>query len=264
MTNELEIRSQRDEFGSLDWPHIIIHPIAKMTSRHQKHIAQMIVGIRAQEDFEGATNRRNDNWEAVNTSAYSISLKHEAILYQYRKSWGSKYGTQVRKSYYLAVWAKAKDSEKHFTEREIPAATARAAVRLFPDDPAGPVEYLLGKREKPAPVPLEDLRGFKLVRERSGEFFSFYDGETPYEIGKSTQQNPHPNHGGGLYMYLSQEMCDPRNIATITEPEEGERLAILEVVGAGKRIRYPEAGKFAVRSLTPVRVVRYLDLVRVE
>ena len=257
----LIISSTRDAYDALRWPVIP----TDTRSRHAKHLATVITWIRGQDEFSPSTNRRRTDWGATNCDPYSISPKHEAVLYQFRRSWGSKYGAQVRKSYYLATWSKS--AKNHVTETEVSPAKARAAVRAFPDDPAGAVEYLLGVRPKPKPKPkpLAEIRGFKLVRVRhmptdAGGFeyyVSYYDGMTTYVLGAATEETARKDHEGGLYMYLSQELCEPANIATRVDTTD--RLAILEVVGEGKRIRYDRVGKYAVSRLTPLRVVRYLD-----
>jgi len=253
--NPIQLSSARDEYDALRWP--VIDPTTT-TSRHAKHLATVIHWIRGQASFTG-TDRFD--YTAVNVDPYSISIKHEAVLYQYREtSAGWKGHPNIRKTYYLAQWSKT--SKSHVVETEIHAAKARAAVRLFPDDPAGAVEYLLGVRAKPPAKPQPPIRGFKLVRVRldaTGEphYFSYFDGTTEYVLGQTTHETAKAGHRGGLYCYLSQEFCEPANIAvgSYAHIERGEGLAILEVVGSGKKIRYDRAGKYAVSHLTPVRVV---------
>lgn len=255
--NPIIIPSQRNAYQALTWP--TIPPESR--SRHAKHLAELVKFARSFARFE--SGRGPNNWEAGNVDPYSISLSHEAILYQYRHSWGSKYGPQIRKQYFIVRWAK--DAANHAIEEEIPAARARAAVRAFPDDPAGAVEYLLGLRPK-LPAQSITLMGFKLVRVRYDHatgrprFYSFYDGITEYEIGRITQDIAHPDHAGGLYMYLSAEMCDPARIATKVPPSApADDLAVLRVVGTGRRIRYPESGKYAVSRLTPIALEKVLS-----
>lgn len=254
----INVPAARDGYGALQWP--TISPTTR--SRHGKHVRAVMDWIRTQDRFQSSGG---DDWGAVNTDPYSISLRHEAILYQYRRAWGSKYGTQVRKSYWLATWDRA--AAKHVVEREIPAQTLHAAVRAFPEDPAGAVEFLLGVRGKPVLPkrprrPMPDIEGYKLVRVRRDEdgaehYYSYYDGETEYVLGETTTDPAKPGHMGGLYMYLSPEMCQPDRIKTRVRRSEGvaDTLAILEVIGSGKRVRYSRAGKYAVSCIMPVRVV---------
>lgn len=133
----------RDIYGALEWPDIP----ADTHSRHSKHLRVLLDFARSFEEFTASSNRRRSNWDAHNVALYSYSLKYEAIVYQYRHSWGSRFGTNVQKSYWLAKWDR--DTKTHVVEREIPAPTVHAAVRAFPDDPAGAVEYLQGHRSKP-------------------------------------------------------------------------------------------------------------------
>lgn len=254
----IHLSSSRDIYDALAWPEI--DPTT--TSRHARHLATVIRWIRGQASFTG-TDRFD--YSAVNVDPYSISVKHEAVLYQYRQtSAGWKGHPNVRKTYYLAQWSKT--AKAHVTETEINSAKARAAVRLFPDDPAGAVEYLLGVRAKPAPRPQPPIRGFKLVRVRrdalgEAHYFSYFDGTTEYVIGETAHETAQSEHRGGLYCYLSPELCDPENIAVASyaRVEPGEGLVILEVVGTGKKIRYDRAGKYAVSNLTPVRVARVVS-----
>ena len=251
------IPDQRNMYQALAWP--TIPPETR--SRHGKHVGELLKFVQSFESFAGG-----DDWEAANVALYSVSLRHEVLLYQYRRSWPSKYGIQVRKQYFLVRWVK--DADNHAVEEEIPSARARAAVRAFPDDPAGAVEYLLGMREKPKPQPkgpLPALHGFKLVRyvtDATGttRFYSFYDGKTEYEIGRTIKETAQADHQAGLYMYLSQEMCEPSEIASIVgDSDEFDGVAILRVVGEGKRLRYSAKNeKYAVSRLTPICVVRFL------
>jgi len=248
----LAIAPTRDIYNALAWP--TIDPAT--TSRHAKHLSIVVTWIRRQSGISGG---RLD-YEAINVDPYSISVKCEAVLYQYRATSAGWHGhPNVRKTYYLAQWSKT--SKSHVAETEINAARARAAVRLFPNDPSGAVEYLFGVRPKPAPRPQPPIRGFKLVRVRldavgKPHYFSYFDGETEYVIGETAHDTAQSDHRGGLYCYLSPELCEPGNIATASwvATEPGEGLAVLEVVGTGKKIRYDRTGKYAVSNLTPVRV----------
>ena len=258
----VQIAPGRDDYGALQWPTIDL----RTTNRHAKHLAHLIDFAHSFADFVGATNSRGTNWDAKNVDLYSVSARHEAILYQWRHSWGTKWGTQIRKSYYLAVWSA--QTRQNAREEEISAARARAALRAFPDDPAGPVEYLMGLRPKPASQkrgPLPELIGFKLVRVRPDEFgvehfYSYFDGQTEYQLGVMSRETAYTSYAdhsqAGLYLYLSPELCEPDNIATRVSSDD--RLAILRVAGAGKRIRYDSIGKYAVSKLTPLKVERYL------
>lgn len=254
ISSEVRISTVRDEYDALAWPRVP----ADTRSRHAKHLRVLLDFARSFESFDGGRYRKND-WAAANVDIYSVSLRHEAIIYQWRKSWGSKYGTQVRKQYFVARWDKSAD--QHVIEEEIPAARARAAVRLFPDDPAGAVEYVLGLRKKPPARKQPALTGFKLVRVRTGHdgvehFYSYFDGETEYRIGETATQTARGGHESGYYMYLSPELCEPGRIKTIAATQDD--LAILRVEGFGKRVRYDQSGKYAVSHLTPIRIESYL------
>jgi len=61
----------------------------------------------------------------------------------------------------------------------------------------------------------EDLNGeilgenreiyYKVVAKLKGEYYSIYDGNTKYEIGKIMQQKVYPGHKGGYYVYPTIE-----------------------------------------------------------
>lgn len=253
LSTPIHLSSSRDIYDALTWPEI--DPTT--TSRHAKHLAVVVRWIRRQASFSGTSR---DDYEAINVDAYSVSAKYEAVLYQYRATSAGWHGhPNVRKTYYLAQWSKT--AKHHVIETEINAAKARSAVRLFPDDPAGAVEYLLGVRAKPPARPQPPIKGYKLVRVRLDElgkphYFSYFDGETEYVIGETAHETAQSGHRGGLYCYLSPVLCEPGNIAvsSYVHAEPGEGLAVLEVSGSGKKIRYDRTGKYAVSNLTPVRV----------
>lgn len=94
---------------------------------------------------------------------------------------------------------------------------------------------------------------YKLVAKVDGRFLSIYDGETAYELGKTLNQNPRQDHGGGFYVYPSQYAAKramfPTNSALLSKPK-----VMLRMRCEGAYCRY-ENDKLAFARVTPIEEV---------
>ena len=95
---------------------------------------------------------------------------------------------------------------------------------------------------------------FKLVAKVNGKYFSIFDGDTEYTIGRHLSEAVQPEHKGGYYVYPSLKEAV---FADVPFNKGGHYIAprtVLKVIAWGDFIKY-EKGKMAFSNILPVEDV---------
>lgn len=102
---------------------------------------------------------------------------------------------------------------------------------------------------------------YKLVKVVNGKYYSVFDGETEYVMGKRLTEKAVSDHGGGYYSYPSQERVMARFDNGTLFPrrcyQESMTLALIECEISGTMINYD--GKYASTYLRPVKEINRFD-----
>jgi hypothetical protein len=113
------------------------------------------------------------------------------------------------------------------------------------------------------PSPLRTIStAFKVLAKADDDsLFSAFDG-SEYHLGNWRAETARPNHGGGFYCYLDQELAIRATELGTTFHQnisEGKQLVLCEVEISGKRVAY-DSGKLAVSRLRVVREIQVITL----
>ena len=85
------------------------------------------------------------------------------------------------------------------------------------------------------------------------KYVSIFDGETQYQIGKTVAERPARNHGGGIYVYKSQQEAEEVEVPADSKAKDLPRI-ILKVRAEGSYCRYKN--KLSFSKVTPLEIVQ--------
>lgn len=248
---------KRDEYGALQLnEHLQAGQIDEVRNL-LKQAANQEAGIPAE-----YAKRSKSDFECLNHDVYDVVIvrgKVRGVIVQTRWFWKHlrKARTRMTKSYYLVTAVRNK-----VTVRELENATC--AKRAKNTTKLGQLSaHYLGEITVCCPSPLRPIStAFKVLSKTdTGRLLSAFDGSV-YDIGTWRAETARPNHRGGYYCYLDQELAIRATELGATfhnSVSAGKSLVLCEVEIAGKRVAYDD-GKFAVSRLRVVREVRAITL----
>lgn len=179
----------------------------------------------------------------LNYDYYDVSPS--AVLVQRRETERNKYGTTPHKSYYLI-------ERVGRGVRVTEAPKARVAKLAKSSTEFGQVISTLTAPSK----------GYKIVEERDGDFYSVFQPDFAWKIGKRRTEPATPNHEGGYYVFPTQgaalkAFAEHRVFADAWT--EGKRMVLVECECSGLRHTH-DSRKLCVSTCKLIAVIRHLML----
>jgi hypothetical protein len=241
----------RNEYGALE--------ISKILSAEQRVQAMALINAAVKAEHLPApfVTRRKKEFECMNLDVYDVLIfrgKVKSLVVQARSFWKDlqRGYTRAGKDYYLVT----RDGRKT-TVDDIEKATC--AKRAKNTSALGQlVKHYQGKATVTCKKPNTPVStAYKvLAKTDDGRLVSAFD-DSEYETGKWRSEAARPNHGGGFYYYLDQQLAvdaTKRGDTFAESVAEGKKLVLCEVEVQGKQIQYG-GGKLAA---TRLRVIREL------
>lgn len=201
---------------------------------------------------------RKHRGSALNYDLYDA--KDGIALYQRRYTVCTKYGNSPTKDYFLLR------RKGHGVELEGLGGPEKARVvklARVANNLGEVINTVTGVAKRPlkAKVARAVRTAYKIVEARNGTFYSVYEPELEWSLGKTRIEASTPNHGGGYYVFADSATALRvlgRNEVFNDAWQEGKRLALLECEVAGKVYEH-DNGKLCVSRVKPVHLVQYLS-----
>lgn len=248
---------QRDEYGALQMSQ-------HLQAAQIEEVRGLLKKAESQEDGLPAeyVKRGKSDFECLNHDVYDVVIvrgKVRGLIVQTRWFWKHlrKTRTRITKSYYLVTAVRNKVTVKKLEN-------ATCAKRAKNTSKLGQLSaHYLGKITVRCTSPLSTISTAFKVLAKTGDdcLCSAFDG-SEYNIGAWRAETARPNHGGGYYCYLDQELAKKATELGSTfhkSVSDGKRLVLCEVEISGKRVVY-NGGKLAVSRLRVMREVREITL----
>jgi hypothetical protein len=248
---------QRDQYGALHLSAHLQPPQLEEVKRLLKTASTQKSGIPA----EHFTRSKNE-FECLNNDVYDVIVvrgKVRGLVVQSRWYWKhlGKTRTRMTKTYYLLTAIRGK-----VTVVELDNATTakRAKTTTKLGQLAG---HYLGTTTVRCVTPLKAIAyGYKVVvKSDDGRLLSAFDG-SEYQIDNWREEAARPNHGGGFYCYMSEDLAvssTERGATFHASVTSGKKLVLCAVEIGGKRVEYA-GSKVAVSRLRVVAEIREVKL----
>jgi len=196
---------------------------------------------------------------ALNYELYDA--KDGIALYQKRYTVCTKYGNSPTKEYFYVCRA-----GRRVTVEQLDAKAKARVVKLAKASSilGEVINTLTGKAKHPlkAKVPANEARvAFKIVESRDASYFSIYNEEHEWVLGKWQVETATPDHGGGFYVFATeaQALAVLKNKEVFhKERQAGKKLALLRCQVSGRCYEHDNS-KLCVSRCKPVQLVRMLD-----
>lgn len=195
----------------------------------------------------------------LNYDVYDITKS--AVLVQRRETERTKYGTSPHKDYFII-----RRCGKGVRVTEAPKARvvklAKLATKL-----GQVIDTLEGRTKTPlkqiAPFS-EKTTAYKIVEQRDGTFYSVFDNDFEWALGKARTEAATDSHDGGFYVFLSMEEAQvayERNVVFTSDVLEGKKLALLECEVAGRQHEH-DNGKVCVTFCRPMKFIAMMSMLQ--
>lgn len=201
---------------------------------------------------------RKHRGSALNYALYDA--KDGIALYQSRYTVCTKYGNSPTKDYFL-LRRKGRGVEIEWlggSEKARVVKLSRVATTL-----GEVINTLTGAAKRPlkAKVARAVRMAYKIVEARDGTYYSVYEPELEWALGKIRIEASTPDHTGGYYVFADSATALrvlERNKVFDDAWQRGKRLALLKCEVAGK-VHEHDNGKLCVSRVKPVQVVQHLN-----
>lgn len=201
---------------------------------------------------------RKHRGSALNYDLYDA--KDGVALYQCRHTVCTKYGNTPTKDYVL-LRRKGRGVELEWlggSEKARVVKLSRVATTL-----GEVINTITGVAKRPlkAKMAREVRTAYKIVEARDGSYFSVYEPDFEWPLGKTRIEAATPDHTGGYYVFPDSTtalLVLARNEVFNDTWQRGKKLALLECEIAGKVFEHG-SGKLCVSRVKPVRVVQHLN-----
>lgn len=201
---------------------------------------------------------RKHRGSALNYDLYDA--KDGVALYQRRHTVCTKYGNTPSKDYVL-LRRKGRGVELEWlggSEKARVVKLSRVATTL-----GAVINTLTGIAKRPLKpkVAREVRNGYKIVEERGGSYYSVYEPDLEWVLGKTLIEAATPDHTGGYYVFPDSATAlrvQARNEVFIEAWQRGKKLALLECEVSGKVYEHGN-GKLCVSRVKPVKLVQNLN-----
>lgn len=201
---------------------------------------------------------RKHRGAALNYDLYDA--KDGVALYQRRYTVCTKYGNSPTKDYVL-LRRKGRGVELEWlggSEKARVVKLSRVATTL-----GEVINTLTGVAKRPlkAKVARQVRTAYKIVESRDGTYYSVYEPDLEWALGKTRIEASTPNHTGGYYVFADRATALhvlARNEVFSDAWQRGKRLALLECEVAGK-VHEHDNGKLCVSRVKPVQLVLHLN-----
>jgi hypothetical protein len=247
----------RNEYGALE--------MSKILSVEQRVQAMTLIdaAIKAAHLPAPFVTRGKKEFECLNLDVYDVLIfrgKVKSLIVQARSFWKDlrRGYTRGGKDYYLVTRAGRKTTVDD-VEKATCAKRAKNTTTL-----GQLVKHYLGKATVKCKKPNTPVStAYKvLAKTDDGRLLSAFD-DSEYEPGKWRSEAARPDHGGGFYYYLDQQLAveaTKRGDTFTANVAAGKVLVLCEVEVQGKQIQYG-GGKLAA---TRLRVIRELAIVKID
>lgn len=201
---------------------------------------------------------RKHRGAALNYDLYDA--KDGVALFQRRYTVCTKYGNSPSKDYCL-LRRKGRGVELEWlggSEKARVVKLSRVATTL-----GEVINTLTGVAKRPlkAKVARQVRMAYKIVESRDGTYYSVYEPDLEWALGKTRIEASTPNHTGGYYVFADRATALhvlARNEVFSDAWQRGKRLALLECEVAGK-VHEHDNGKLCVSRVKPVQLVQHLN-----
>jgi hypothetical protein len=109
---------------------------------------------------------------------------------------------------------------------------------------------------------MKTMTTYKLVQIIDGRYYSVYDGDTEYVMGKRLAEKAVDEHGGGYYSYPSEQGVEKRFYNGSLFPErcyqQSMQLALIECEISGTILNY-QGKKYASTYIRPMRELKQFE-----
>lgn len=201
---------------------------------------------------------RKHRGSALNYALYDT--KDGIALYQSRYTVCTKYGNSPTKDYFL-LRRKGRGVEIEWlggSEKARVVKLSRVATTL-----GEVINTITGVAKRPlkAKVARAVRTAYKIVEARDGTYYSVYEPELEWALGKTRIEASTPDHTGGYYVFADSDTALrvlERNEVFNDAWQRGKRLALLKCEVAGK-VHEHDNGKLCVSRVKPVQLVQHLN-----
>jgi hypothetical protein len=205
-----------------------------------------------------AWNRRRQRAEGwcLNYDCYDVTPS--AILVQRRETLCDKYGSHPTKNYYVI-----RKCGRGVTVTEAPKARVAKLAKVS-THLGDIIDTIEGRAKRPlkqaAPFSQKDV-AYKIVEARDGSFWSVFDSDCEWALGKARIEAATDDHTGGYYVFPTVEAAKSalsNNLVFKRSWQDGKALVLLECDIAGRREQH-DHGKLCVSFCRPLRVLESLE-----
>lgn len=196
---------------------------------------------------------------ALNYDVYDS--KDGIALYQCRHTVCTKYGNSPTKRYFF-LRRKGRGVEVEWLDG---SAKARVIKLAKMSDTMGEViNTLTGTAKRPLrlkSVKPEIRVAYKIVEARNETYYSVFDPDLEWALGKTRIEASTPNHTGGYYVLSDSDTALQvlaRNEVFSDTWQRGKKLALLECEVSGKVFKH-DSGKLCVSRVKPVNLIQHLE-----
>ena len=257
ITTSAIVELPRNEYGALEMYEVL------SAEQQREAMALIDAAVKAGHLPAPFFTRRKKEFECLNLDIYDVLIfrgRVKSLVVQARSFWKDlqKGYTRAGKDYFLVTRAGRKttvgDIEKATCAKRAKNTTALGQL----------VKHYLGKATVTCKKPNTPVStAYKvLAKTDDGRLVSAFD-DSEYEPGKWRTEAARPNHGGGFYYYLDQQLAvdaTKRGNTFTASVAAGKKLVLCEVEVQGKQIQY-SGGKLAA---TRLRVIRELAPVELD
>lgn len=201
---------------------------------------------------------RKHRGSALNYDLYDA--KDGIALFQRRYTVCSKYGNSPKKDYFLL-----RRSGRNLDIEWLGASAKSRIVKLskVATTLGRVVNTITGVAKRPLKSkPAGELSvAYKIVEARNDTFYSVYDSDFEWALGKTRVEASTADHTGGYYVFADSETALRRLHSKEVFNETwqvGKRLALLKCEVGGK-VNKHDKGKLCVSRVKPVILVKYLN-----
>jgi len=249
MTTTTNNKPQRDKFGAL------INLPDEQAQNAKVLLRQAIASGKLEEEYSTVEwNARRGcgiGW-ALNYAIYDVTPS--AVLVQRRETECHKYGITPHKDYFIirrcGAGVRVTEASKARVVKLANVSTAFGQV----------IDTLEGRAKKPlkqaSPFSEKEL-AYKLVEVRDDGYYSVFDEDFAWPLGKARIEAASGDHSGGFYVFptiATAKDALERNVVFNDAWVEGKTLALVECEIAGRGFRH-DNGKICVTFCRPTRVL---------
>lgn len=242
---------QRNEFGALTQ----YHDTAQKSAKSLLQVAIKAGKLDAQYNRMEWDKRHGYIGWCLNYDIYDVTVA--AVLVQRRETERTKYGTSPHKDYYII-----RRCGRGVRVTEAPKARVVKLAKLA-SELGEVIDTLEGRTQTPlkqvGPFSKKEL-AYKIVEQRDGRFFSVYDEDFEWVLGKAKTEAATDSHDGGYYVFPSIDAAKialENNVVFASSWQAGKHLVLMECEVAGRCFNH-EHSKWCVTFCRPKKVLETL------